>query len=226
MSNPRVKASVLRAVSESYDEFVDVLEEDLEFIILRMEANPQFFCNQLEDKITAEIGDRLRLLGYIVTGGAMQGGHTDLIVSYDNPEWSWLAEAKWYESLEKLKEGYLQLSTRYRTANLDNCRAGILAYLRRSGAIDRLEEWKKTIIDFYNWPTLSLDPDRKSEIVTIAPCFKNKNAAFLSHHPHSSYQVRFPVRHRILRFHWVPDDKSARNSNTRTGKPRKTKTKN
>lgn len=197
-ADPISRNMVWRLSASSYAEFVNVLYKDLDLVISELELNPQHYQNDCEDKLTAFIISMLKMKGYDASHGTTGGGSKDITVNGSAPSWSWIGEAKIYNSITDLREGFLQLSTRYRNVDpLKSC-GGLLAYTRREYAADLMDKWKKAVgkIPLRNF--------------RVCPCPSRDRLGFISVHDHISSGLPFEVRHLAICLYHRPLDKSGR----------------
>jgi hypothetical protein len=123
-SNKALKGMLKRVNVESYDDFVEVLHEDLLIIIRGLEKDRASFHGfSNEDHITNCIKRELKCLGYSAIHDSKDGGHVDLIVEQGVYEWK--AEAKIARSLPYVLGAIDQIDT-YTTFR--DSKAGILIY--------------------------------------------------------------------------------------------------
>jgi hypothetical protein len=182
----------------TYDEFVEILYDEMDIVISSMEENPQYYFDDSEDKITHAIVSMLKMRNYSATQGTTSGGNVDITVKCSNPLWSWIGEAKIFNALDNLNEGFLQLTTRYRNASPIYSSRGILAYTKRDLAGDHFKEWDKHV------SALGLKDFARSD------CPKRPGMAFFTSHKDSSTGLPLRIRHHAIALHHLPDDKSGR----------------
>lgn len=197
--NPMQKNFLRRTFAESYDEFVDVLYDDLDLVVDQLASNPQLYRGDSEDKLTGIIVSHLTLMSYAASHGTTGGGSKDITVVGRNPTWTWIGEAKIFDSVTNLREGFLQLVTRYRNSSSINAKGGLLAYTFRAKPSqlllgDWLEEAKK--MGFDNFCT--------------SECKRRPGLAFHSVHDHEATGLPFDVRHIAVPLYFLPRDKSGR----------------
>jgi hypothetical protein len=183
--------------ANSYDEFVETLYDNIDKAIGKLEQNPQFYEEAEEDKITHEIANMLSMAGYDARQGETNGGNIDLTVKGYKSAWSWIGEAKIYKTIDNLREGFLQLSTRYRTASPVHAKAGILAYIKRKDAAGCLKVWLDEI------STMGLDE------FSVAQCGRRGALSFYTTHKHEASGLPIQVRHSAISLYHLPKDRSA-----------------
>lgn len=198
--NHKAKNLLRKFLVKSYEEFVEVLYEEIDIVISKIERNPQFYYDDEEDKITHHIVTSLQDRNYDAEQGAAGGGSVDITVSGKEDLWSWIGEAKIYRSLKDLQEGYAQLTTRYRTASPNfNCR-GMLVYIQRKDAAKLMKEWGEDLAK------MGLDDYGRSN------CSKRPMLAFFTTQKDASSGTPMLIRHNGICLYHIPEDKSGRNA--------------
>lgn len=197
-SNPMQINFFRRAFADTYDRFVDVFYDDLDLVVSQLESNPQLYRGDGEDKLTGIIVANLTLMGYAATHGTTGGGAKDFTVIGKNPTWSWIGEAKIFDSVANLREGFLQLITRYRNVNATKARGGLLAYTFRPKPAALLKGWIEEA------QKMGLDNFK------ITDCSRRPGLAFHSEHEHEATGLPFDVRHLAIALYFQPKDKSGR----------------
>lgn len=184
--------------STSYEDFVDSVYESIDKVFAKLEENPQhhFPEDVGEDKITNDIANMLVFAGFDARQGQTQGGNIDLTVKGKKSTWSWIGEAKIFKDINSLREGFLQLSTRYRNASPLKTQAGILAYVKRKNAVGCLAEWQTEISNI------------GLEEFSTAPCRRRGPLAFYTVHKHEASGLPIKVRHIAISLYHLPKDKS------------------
>ncbi|MBW8843576.1 MAG: hypothetical protein JF607_01205 [Burkholderiales bacterium] len=197
MGQPVVRASIRRAqicAGGSYDEFVDQLYLDIDQLIYSMQSAPELRQDDSEDRLSGEILQGLRLLGYDAYPDGKTGGHVDMTVKM--AAYSWLGEAKKDGNFD---EGLLQLTTRYKTAsgNFAHNQAGLVFYMVASpNAKSLLKGWSDKLA------TQNCSP---------VQC-PNNVLAYFSAHIVDGAGTDLKVRTMGVSLYHKPKDKSARTS--------------
>lgn len=191
---------VRKELVESYDEFIEVLYDELDLILTKLEANPQFYYSDEEDKITHTIVTMLQMRNYAATQGTTSGGNVDITVAGPQPAWSWIAEAKIYNSLTALHEGFLQLTTRYRNASPIYASRGLLAYTKRQDPAGHLKKWDDEV------KALGLENYARNA------CSRRNSLAFYTSHKDKSTSQTVTIRHTAVCLYHLPEDKSGRSA--------------
>ncbi len=191
---PALAGFASRLLADTYDEFINQLYKDIDNIVFSKEENPELYEQDTEDRITIDIKNTLRILGYDASHEAKVGGHADLLVRKN--KFLWIGEAKIHHSYDYLWEGFQQLTTRYSTGDCNQKDGGLLIYIRNENAKNVMDSWQLHL-------SSKELPDYSSN-----PCLKRKLAFFSSHkHPRTGEQFR--VKHIGMTLYFNPKDKSA-----------------
>ncbi len=183
-----------RLLADTYDEFIDELYKDIDNIVFSKEENPELYEQDTEDRITIDIKNTLRILGYDASHEAKVGGHADLLVRKN--KFLWIGEAKIHRSYDYLWQGFQQLTTRYSTGDCNQKDGGLLIYIRNENAKNVMDSWQLHL-------SSKELPDYSSN-----PCLKRK-LAFFSSHKHQRTGEPFRVKHIGMTLYFNPKDKSA-----------------
>lgn len=197
-ATPGGDRAIERCQVQTYTDFVDILKRDIDEIVIGMERNRQRFQNSSEDEMTFYISSMLNQLGYTSTNGSQFGGSVDLTVQKVLKGWLWTAEAKIFTALDKVNEGFLQLTSRYSPGSLEEAKAGMLLYVLTKNAADKMRTWMSHLES-------SGDPS-----LTIEPCASRPNLAFYSTQTHESSGLPLKIRHIGLALYFKPIDASGR----------------
>ncbi|MCG7869361.1 MAG: hypothetical protein JAY74_23685 [Candidatus Thiodiazotropha taylori] len=186
-----------RILASTYAEFVEVLYSDIDQVTNYIEQSPQIYTQDAhgEDRISLNIVNSLKSMGYFATHGAFSGGNTDISVTTDY--YTWIGEAKIHRSYENDFEGFLQLTTRYSNGAENADQGGLLLYIYNENAQDIIARWC-TFLDSKSLPEY-----------TRSACPK-KRMAFYSCHQHQTSGYPYKVRHMPVLLNHDPKDKSAR----------------
>jgi hypothetical protein len=200
--DPYIRGFMKRASVETYAQFIDALYDDIRDAISFISLSPQHFLKESEDATT------IRLMGVLIGKGyrchqTNAGGNIDISVENIKLAYRWIGEAKKFESLSKLSEGYLQLATRYIPGVDENGTGygGLIAYLRRPNAAKLMIDWQNEFkaMDVANG-------------CSIQSCTRLPGLAFNSEHMHEGSGLPFRVWHLCVQLFHHPKDKSARGS--------------
>ena len=187
---------VPRITADTFDKFVVALHNDLDDIVRSMESNPErhYHCN--EDGITYHVQQMLRQRFYRATQGTFSGGSVDLTVEGVRPDFVWTCEAKIFHSLPAVRQGFLQLDTRYRPANVEHAKVGMLIYIKRPRSADLMGAWKGDMAE------MGLDS------LQIDECVNRPRLAFHSTHVAQYSALPVSTRHMSITLYQIPEDKS------------------
>lgn len=197
-ATPGGNRAIERCQAQSYTDFVNILKKDIDEIIVEMERNRQRFQNNSEDEVTFYISSMLNQLGYTATNGTQFGGSIDLNVQKVLKGWLWTAEAKIFTALDKVNEGFLQLTSRYSPGSLEEAKAGMLIYVFTKNAADKIRTWQSHLEN-------SGDPS-----LTTEPCASRPNLAFYSTQTHDGSGLPLNIRHIGVALYFKPIDASGR----------------
>jgi len=187
-----------RFLVTDYNQFIELLYKDIDDIIYQIQENPELRQKDGEDRLTIDIRDQLRRLGYDAAHDSKFGGHADLLVKKGN--FTWIGEAKIHSSYNYLWEGFLQLTTRYSTGDSNQRDGGIFIYIRQKNVSAIIEKWKNHL--------LSKElPDFNSEAC------ENREISFFSTHKHEGSGQDFRIKHIPVILYFQPQDKSGRGKN-------------
>lgn len=190
-----------RLTATTYDEFIDVLYDDLKLATERLEQNPQLHADDEEDATTEKLLLILYGFQYQAFHDAQSGGAVDITVELPRRGFKWIGEAKRFRSVADMREGYLQLSTRYKpgSGSLHTVHGGLIGYLRRSHAARHVTEWKEHFKDQFH-----------TDGTVYSQCPRRGPWGFVTEQEHVSLGVPFRVWHFCVALHFDPQDKSAR----------------
>jgi hypothetical protein len=188
---------ISRILINSYDDFIDQLYKDIDCVISSIQENPELRKNDSEDRLTIEIIQQLKRLGYDATHEEKFGGHTDLLIrrNLEGKECVWIAEAKKHSSYDYLWKGFQQLSTRYSTGDENQNQGGLLGYIFTRNSTKVMKNWQEHL---KNKPNINLE---------FSQC-PRKPTAFFSTHPHDRSGLSFRVRHMPVILYFNPRDRA------------------
>ena len=198
-----VGALLRRVFASTYDEFLNVLYDDLKLVIERMESNPQNYPDESEDATTTRIADMRWGMQYAASHNLQAGGNVDLTIEMPRRRYKWIAEAKKFDSVAGMREGYLQLATRYRPGFGANgmMHGGLIGYLRRKNAAKLMADWRS------EYASMSVATD-----ATLQECLRRPALGFISQHDHQDFGLPLRIWHMCVVLTFAPKDKSARTS--------------
>lgn len=192
-----------RRLAATMEDFLEALHDDVVAIVSMLEENPHQYSDDTEDQTTQRLVDMLKCMGYTAHHNAQAGGNVDLTVEITRKNFRWIAEAKKFGDVGDLREGYLQLATRYKPGVAADgvAHGGLLAYLRRPDAKGKMEAWKAHFL------TLPIAAASKTK-----SCKRRGKLGFISEHPHADYGIPLRVWHVCVMLNFEPKDASARSA--------------
>lgn len=194
-------ANFLRRLrADTYEEFLEVLLDDVKLVIETLEANPQNYpLDEEEDATTQRIVDILTGMNYAASHSKASGGNVDLTVELKR-KFKWIAEAKKFGDVGDMREGFLQLSTRYTPTATSKGRAygGLIGYIRRPKAAKHVGQWRK---EFESGVGVG---------GSTSDCGRRGAFAFISELEHQVLGVPMEVWHTGVALYFDPLDKSGR----------------
>lgn len=177
------------------DNFIKIFYEDLDKVIYQIQENPELRQSDKEDRLTIDIVNQLRILGYEASHDSKIGGHVDIVIR--KSDFFWLGEAKIHSDNNYLWKGFQQLTTRYSIGDSNQRNGGLLIYIREEDASSIMKKWQNYLLE-KSLPNYS-----------FRPC-KMRSLAFISTHRHERSGQDFHVRHIPVMLHFAPKDKSGR----------------
>lgn len=200
LTDPAVRRWMDRQLITTFDEFLEFLYDDLHLAIERLELNPQNFSEESEDATTQRLLDIAFGLGY-AGEHSQAGGNVDIVISNNRLGFSWIGEAKKFGDVGDLREGYLQLSTRYRASRdaAGVMHGGLIGYLRRPNAAKCMQDWEA---HFATMPAATGS--------TRTACPRRGELGFVSEHNHQDFGTPLRVWHTCVVLEFSPKDRSAR----------------
>jgi hypothetical protein len=184
-----------RITVSNYDEFLDVLYDDMNLVIERLEGNPQNYPDESEDATTQLIADILWGMQYSASHNVQAGGNVDLTISKSS--FKWIAEAKIFNNVGDMRKGYKQLATRYRPGmgSKGVMYGGLIGYLRRENAANHIERWKTA------FSKMSVANGH-----VLTDCARRYALGFNSEHKHQDFGTPLRVWHTCVVLHFSPKD--------------------
>ena len=253
LSNKRNRQRSLEPKVSSYDEFLDILYDDLEFVIDRLSMHRDKYAAGMrtnpkegEDLINTTIADLLCSRGWSASHDTHINGHADISVTIPYTDYLWIGESKINQGSSYIHKGFKQLLYRYSTG-LDNKSAGgIIVYMTRTKKTQTeiMDDWKKILIGAevpheVDIPLLTkaecnvLQDDQYfvSPVNSFTQCPKN-TLCFHTMHTHPQSGKDYFVRHMAIDFRYEPQDQNVSGAKTssitkleKVKKPRKVKAK-
>lgn len=161
---------LIRLSPKNYEEFINTLYSDLDFIVGLIEADAKDYHDASEDELNRQIVRLLSARFYRASHDHDEGGHVDVRVTSRDGKYSWLAEAKLDKGPAYLKSGMHQLTERYARGTPNHNAGGFLVYIQKAKCAERFSEWRmefgKHLNDF--------------EDLSIEDCPNRKGLAFFS----------------------------------------------
>jgi hypothetical protein len=190
-----VAGSIRRATASTYEQFTETLYSDLNEVVLSFQENPELRRNDGEDRLTIEIVNVLRGMGYNAGHETKIGGHTDLSVRGKN-NYLWIGEAKIHSSYDYLFQGFQQLCTRYATGDVNQDSGGLIIYITKNKSSSKvITTWRERLSRY------GLDG------LEINSCPKRPDFEFNSTHMLERTGTPFKVKHIGVSLFFDPQDK-------------------
>ncbi len=105
-SNDVFIENFLRRIAVStYEEFLDVLYDDLMLAVHRLEQNPQHYIDEHEDATTQRLLDILYGMTYTASHDMQSGGNVDITIEFTQKRLRWIGEAKRFNSVGDMRAG-------------------------------------------------------------------------------------------------------------------------
>jgi len=183
-----------RMLVQSYDEFVRVLNKDLDRCIAGIEEDRGVRQDDGEDRITAEIINILNGMNYDASHDEKVGGHSDIVVRHLKG-YLWLGEAKIHSDYAYLEQGFNQLCTRYSPGTPNADQGGLIIYMRVQDCAAVLAKWRARVTE------LGLPEYEDSN------CPSRDTLAFFSSHRHEGTGRAIKVRHVAVNQYFDPKDR-------------------
>jgi hypothetical protein len=175
--------AIRRAAADTYEEFISVLYEDIDEIVESIEDASKHYVEDGEDKISTAIVSRLSDIGYFATHDRDINGHVDIVVQSRFLNVKWLGEAKLDNGPAYLWGGWEQLTTRYSNSTPSNRCGGMLVYVKKSTALERLDSWAEKL------------HENKIQTYSKVPREKRGGLNFYTSIPHYRSGLDYEVRH-------------------------------
>jgi hypothetical protein len=189
--DPTINRFLDRILVERYDEFIEALYQDFDCIITLIQENAELRQEDSEDRLTIDIKNQLNCMGYSASHETKHGGHTDLLIRKCN--YIWIGEAKIHSGYDYLWKGFLQLSTRYSTGDIDQMNGGMIIYIFNKNTRSVMEKWQNHLKE--NHPSCDIKACEKRPL------------AFFSTHIHEKSGNPFLIRHMPVMLYFDPKDR-------------------
>jgi hypothetical protein len=177
---------------ETYEDFISLVYEALNFIAEKIEESRQYFYDIAEDQITIDIIHMLICLGFDAEHDTAVGGHCDILIKGKSLyRHLWIGEAKIHKSYDWLWDGFLQLDKRYSVGRDNSCHGGMIIYSKNV----------RTDLVMNNWQEyMELQEGYVFEFCKCNTVFN----AFNSSHVHHRSGQEFKVKHVPISIHFQP----------------------
>lgn len=183
-----------RMLAATYEDFVDVLYNDINNIVGKLEENPELIKDETEDQTTSRIMQMLWTMQYDATHDTKNGGHCDLLVK--KKSFQWIGEAKKHQGATYVFGGFQQLTTRYSTGSYDGCQGAMLIYIRQPNVQAVMKKWADHL-------KIQIHQD-----IDNLQCedFLPNSQSFYSTHLHQRTGLTYKVKHIPLNLYFNPKD--------------------
>lgn len=186
----------------TYEDFINNLYDHLRRAVSSLENFKHYIEHEKEDATTARLIMYLEGAGFKARQQAA-GGNVDIYVDDLSNRFKWVGEAKRYESVTNMAEGFKQLTTRYAFGTDKDGKGygALIGYLRRPDSAHHIAAWKATISGL---------PEATN--VRLLDCQRMAPFAFISEHDHQTTNYSYETWHICVQLHVDPKDKSGVNS--------------
>lgn len=214
LSNRIIRRNIVAPEPENYEQFLDMLYDDLDFIIKKFSKSKDKYYQGMkdnskngEDLINTIICDMLEMRGWTARHDTSVNGHADIVVELLGEDYQWLGEGKLNNSNSHIYHGLKQLLYRYSTGLDDESAGGVLIYINQKpkSQLDILTNWKNYLLN--KDETLPEDSEEMpySPVISDKPCCK-QSLAFYTTHKHPSSGLNYNIRHMVIDFRHQPKD--------------------
>lgn len=183
----------------TYDQFVDILYRNIDEIVSELLSNSEDFINAEEDYISNSICRSLVDRRFSAVREVQENGRADIRVKKGS--FKWIAEAKRATSMTNVREGFLQLLTRYSKGEGNATSGGLFIYIQGE---------KNKEADFmHKWVNKELVEQRVVKIMESNPCAL-KPTCMITTLVHPGSLNVYKLRNMPISFFHNPQDKSGR----------------
>lgn len=218
LSNPKIRQKLLTPDPKDYQDFLDMLYNDIDFTIKILGKSKNVYYQGMkdnskngEDLINTTICSMLESRGWTARHDTSVNGHADIVVEVLGEPYQWIGEGKIYgtgRTNSYIYKGLKQLLYRYSTGLDDENSGGILMYVNSTGKnqADILNDWKNFLHNKNN-ETVNDDNEEMpySPVISDRNCSK-QSLAFFTTHKHPSTGLNYDIRHMIIDFRYEPKD--------------------
>lgn len=181
---PMLRGFPERILADSYEKFIFALYQDIERIICNIEENPELRKNDNENRLTIDIVNQLRCIGYDASHDEKIGGHADICVKKNN--YIWIGEAKIHSSYPYILQGFQQLCTRYSNGGSNRKEGALIIYIFSKDAKGIMDKWKQHLLDSNEYKD-NIEIEEQMDLY--------RELCFYSKHKHSASGLDFRVKH-------------------------------
>lgn len=144
--NRELAKQAKRLNPQSYNDFWEILNEDLEELVGQLESDAKDFISAEEDEITRALVRSLKARFYDASHETDEGGHVDVTVRSQCRKYSMLGEAKRSKKGSGyLLDGFKQLTSRYARGTPSHNRGAMLIYVQQGKAAETLARYKNVL---------------------------------------------------------------------------------
>jgi|GEM_PF-1338951 len=228
LSNKRNRQRSVQPDVETYEEFLDWLYDDLEFVIDHITRCKDKYAEGMrtnskegEDLINTTIANMLCCRGYTATHDTHNNGHADIVVTLPYTDYLWIAESKINKGSQYIHKGFKQLLYRYSTGLDHKTAGGVIIYMTNTKKTQTkiMEEWKSTLSGEQIQPETHVSPINPENdanvldsdqyislpVLKFEDCPKN-SLCFYSYHEHPKAGKEYTIRHMSIDFRYEPED--------------------
>ncbi|PJX26708.1 hypothetical protein CAP50_02765 [Psychrobacter sp. L7] len=188
----------------SYDEFIELLYKDLEYIASVMMDGVETYIDMSETEISRQIYNNLKMKNYGAELDSDKNGNAD--ISVISGSYKWISEAKIFGGANRygfdhINEGFLQLTTRYSKGESHAYHGGLFIYIKPKGKNDT----EKSVMD--GWKAMI--ESNKYELNNLEIDGHHQNKRYLTtKHDHQVSGYPYVVKHIPICLLHLPEDKS------------------
>jgi len=181
-SDPVLKRRFNLAKCEKYEEFVEILYQEIDDQIKQIQNDRIEFQECTEDSITACLKRQLNATGFLKASSKRISGNADIVICDKYERYEWIGEAKLVTdgAYAYIYKGFLQLVERYDCG--DNGYGGVFIYYFCENVKEKIDKLKETLIE-------------KTEYKFEIEDYNKNSLSFYTKHNHTTtgkdYQTRF-----------------------------------
>lgn len=192
--HPVFSATFSRFAPRDEQNFVDILYQDIDGIISRLQDQAKIIHSESEDQITLRIISCLDMYeSYSVTHDGFVNGHCDFVVTHKSKGYRWLGEAKLDNGPAYLIGGFDQLITRYEAGERKH--GGLLIYMQgRAPAAQKMLYWMDQL-------HTRCDPQYEH---AYGSCCERRQFSYYSEITHPKSGLPYLIRHMPVMLNWSP----------------------